>query len=115
MTLVRVSNVTTGRVLAGRAWHATGALERMRGLLGRDLGPDQAMVIEPCNSVHTFFMGIPLDLLFVDPEHRVLRAIPALPPWRLSPMVRGARYVVELAAGAAEGTLAGHCLALEPA
>jgi uncharacterized membrane protein (UPF0127 family) len=77
--------------------------------------PGQGMVIEPCNSVHTFFLGVPLDLLFVDAEHRVLRAIPTLVPWRFSPLVRGARYVVELPAGAAEGTLAGHCLALEPA
>ncbi len=115
MTLVRVSNVSTGRVLADPAWHATGPFERMRGLLGRDLAPRGGMVIEPCNSVHTFFMSVPLDLLFVDREHRVLRAISGLIPWRLSPMVRGARYVVELAAGAAEGTLAGHCLALEPA
>jgi uncharacterized membrane protein (UPF0127 family) len=115
MDLLRVCNVATGSVLAERAWHAKGPLERMRGLLGRTMEPGQGMVIEPCSSVHTFFMGVPLDLLFVDAEHRVLRAIPNLLPWRLSPLIRGARYVVELPAGAAEGTLAGHCLALEPA
>lgn len=115
MELLAVRNVDTGAVLAERAWHATGPLERMRGLLGRTMDTGQGMVIEPCNSVHTFFMGVSLDLLFVDAEHRVLRAIPALSPWRFSPLVRGARYVVELPAGAAEGTLAGHCLALEPA
>lgn len=115
MELLRVRNVATGVVLAERAWHATGPLERMRGLLGRTMEPGQGMVIEPCNSVHTLFMGVPLDLLFLDAEHRVLRAIPNLVPWRLSPLVRGARYAVELPAGAAQGTLAGHCLALEPA
>ncbi len=115
MDLLRVCNTATGSVLAERAWHAKGPLERMRGLLGRTLDPGQGMVIEPCSSVHTFFMAVPLDLLFVDAEHRVLRAIPTLLPWRLSPFIRGARYVVELPAGAAEGTLAGHCLALEPA
>lgn len=94
MELLRVCNVDTGAVLAERAWHATGPLERMRGLLGRTMEADQGMVIEPCNSVHTFFMGVPLDLLFVDAEHRVLRTVSALVPWRLSPIVPDRKSVV---------------------
>ncbi|MED5370979.1 MAG: DUF192 domain-containing protein [Myxococcota bacterium] len=108
-------NLQTGAVLATSALHATGFFERMRGLLGRaPLQPGQGMVIEPCNSVHTWFMGYALDLLFLDRDRRVLRVIPALPPWRMSPIVRGAHSVIELPADASLGTLAGHPLALEP-
>lgn len=112
MKTVDVHNRTTDAVLATNALHATGFFERMRGLLGRPVGP--GMVIEPCNSVHTLFMGDALDLVFADGDGQVLRCVEALVPWRFSPIVAGARYVVELPAGvvARSGTAEGHRLEL---
>ncbi|MCP4809634.1 MAG: DUF192 domain-containing protein [Proteobacteria bacterium] len=112
MKRVTVHNRTRDVVLADAALHATGFFERMQGLLGREVGP--GMVIEPCNSVHTLFMSDELDLVFASGEHEVLRCVEALVPWRFSPIVSGARYVVELPAGviASTGTAAGHRLEL---
>jgi hypothetical protein len=72
---------------------------RTRGLLGRDsLGPDQGLWIKPCNSVHTFFMKFPIDLIFLDRELKVRRLYEAVPPNRVVlPML--AHSVIELPAG----------------
>ena len=78
-----------------------GSLERMRGLLWRPaLAPGQGLLIAPCNSVHTIGMRYAIDVVFLDREGRVLKVCPALKPLRMA-MARGARQVIELAAGEA--------------
>lgn len=78
-----------------------GSLERMRGLLGRPaLAPGEGLLIAPCNSVHTIGMRYPIDVVFLDREGRVIKVRSALRPLRMA-MARGARQVIELAAGEA--------------
>ena len=60
------------------------------------------MWITPCNSIHTFFMAFPIDVVFADAQGRVSRIRSRLGPWRLAWGGRGARHALELAAGAAE-------------
>lgn len=94
--------ITTGRgaVLATDARRATSVRDRLRGLLGTAALPrGQALHIEPCSSIHTFFMAYAIDVLFLDRDGRVLRAIEALAPWRATLPVFGARAVLELPAG----------------
>ncbi len=72
--------------------------------------PGEALWIEPCAMIHTFFMKFPIDVLFLDKERRVVRAIENIQPFRLSPWVGKARSVLEFAAGtlkAAGGALPG--------
>ena len=100
MERVQIRNRTRGTELARRAEVADGWLTRLRGLMGRRrLAAGEGMVIYPCSSIHTFFMAFPIDVAFVDREHRVVKAVPAVRPWRVGPVARGARYVVELPAG----------------
>jgi uncharacterized protein len=74
---------------------------RMRGLLGRrDLPDDECLLIRPAGSIHTFFMRFPIDVLFLDRELQVLAVSSDLGPWRMAGQ-RGARVVVEMAAGQA--------------
>lgn len=81
------------------AYRAEGPLERMRGLLGKSpLGEHEALWLEPCNSVHTFFMSYPLDVLFLDRDGLILKAVHNLYPWRLTCSLK-ARTTIELAAG----------------
>ncbi|HWV39228.1 MAG TPA: DUF192 domain-containing protein [Vulgatibacter sp.] len=90
----------SGAVLATDARQATSLRDRLRGLLGtRALLPGHGLHIEPCSSIHTFFMAYPIDVLFLDREARVLRAIESLPPWRATLPVPRARGVLELPAG----------------
>ena len=72
---------------------------RNHGLLGRpSLSPEDALILAPCNSIHTFFMKFAIDVAFVDRDGRILRARHAVRPWRLQAALR-AFAVVELAAG----------------
>jgi hypothetical protein len=74
----------------------------MRGLLGRaKLARDEALLIEPCASVHTVGMRYSLDLAFLDGEGRVCDLRRDVPPLRLAAS-RSARATLELAAGAAD-------------
>jgi uncharacterized protein len=91
-----------GRVVCRRLAVASSARTRMKGLLGRrSMDPDEGLLLRPAGSVHTAFMRFPIDVVFLDRSLRVLRIAPHLRPWRMSGQ-RGARIVVELAAGAAE-------------
>ena len=110
----RLSNRRTGRVLACNLECAFDSQTRRKGLLGRDaLAEGSALIIAPCNSIHTFFMRFPIDVAFVDRRGTVLRVGRAIPSWRLSASWR-AFAVVEMPAGALEasGTDAGDQLAV---
>jgi uncharacterized membrane protein (UPF0127 family) len=88
-----------GRVVCERCVVADRAHHRMRGLLGRRrLQPGEGMVLRPAWNVHTAFMRFPIDVVFLDADQVVIRIAPALAPWR-TVSCRGAREVVELAAG----------------
>ncbi|MGW0773220.1 DUF192 domain-containing protein [Streptomyces sp. NPDC002835] len=70
---------------------------RRRGLLGRD-GTDGAMLLTPCNSVHTIGMRFPIEVAYLDGELRVL-AVRTMRPGRVGlPRLR-ARLVLEAEAG----------------
>lgn len=89
-----------GQVIARNVWYARTFWTRFLGLMGRKSMPeDTALVIEPCNAVHTFFMRFPIAVLYVDAEERVMRHV-ELKPWRVGPIVRKARKVVELRSSA---------------
>jgi hypothetical protein len=106
-----------GRPTLARVWRASSAWERLRGLLGRArLAPDEALLIEPCSSVHTFGMRYPIDLAYLDRDGRVLRVVARVAPRRLSARP-GARATLEMAPGAAEafGLRAGERLEWRPA
>jgi Uncharacterized conserved protein len=76
---------------------------RFWGLMGRRRLPnDEGLLIDPCNSVHTFFMRFPIDVLFLDQDDRVLKITTELKPFRVA-VGRGARRVLEITAGRAAG------------
>jgi len=96
---LQVTNVTRGTVLATRLEAAHTGPTRRRGLLGRDgLERGEGLWIAPCESVHTFFMRFPIDLVYLDRERRIKKARSAVGPWRLSACL-SAHSILELPAG----------------
>jgi len=97
---VRVTNRRSGTIVGERVVLATGVVSRLRGLLGRtDLVQGEGLWLEPCSSIHMFFMRFPLDALFVDENRLVVRCVPNLRPWRIAAGGVRARAVLELAVG----------------
>src|SRR5437762_12292159 len=91
-----------GTVVCERCSLADSPVARMRGLLGRDgLGEGEGLLLRPASSVHTFFMRFPIDVVFLDRHGVVKRVAEHVRPWR-TVGCRGAKAVVELAAGEAE-------------
>jgi len=98
MSLVRVTNVTSRRVLADRAELAQGMLKRLAGLLTRaSLQEGEALVLPRCSAIHTCGMRFPIDVLFLK-QGVAIKAIRHLNPFRLA-WAKGADTVVELPAG----------------
>lgn len=98
-----IENLTRGTVIADRAEVARSLLARGRGLMGRTALPaGYGLILIPESSIHMFFMRIPIDVLFVDRQHRVIGLREALPPWHPFAGVAPWRghYVVELPVGA---------------
>ncbi len=71
--------------------------ERMKGLIGRrSLPSGEGLLIPHCNAIHTFFMRMTIDAVFLDKDDRVVRVVRNIPPWR--PWIWGgwrARKVLE--------------------
>jgi uncharacterized membrane protein (UPF0127 family) len=117
--IIKIYNQTRDRLLAERGEVARSFMARGRGLMGRVALPESyALIIYPEWSIHTFFMRMPIDVLFVDRADRVVGLREAMPPSRpfagVSPL--HGRYVIEMPAGviAATGTAVGDQLVLTP-
>ncbi len=103
-TRVRVSNVTRQTLLASNVVVANKGATRRRGLLGRErLSPGEGLWIVPCEAVHTFGMQFPIDLVYLDRSHRIIKVRNDVPPRRLS-VCLSAHSVIELASGTIRDT-----------
>jgi uncharacterized membrane protein (UPF0127 family) len=88
----------TGRTVLDFVRPAHTHWTRFRGLIGRGpVPPGHGLWIRPCRQVHMFWMRHPIDVVFLDDDHRVLHVTTGLRPWRISPKVAGATSVVEIA------------------
>jgi uncharacterized membrane protein (UPF0127 family) len=97
-------NVTKKTLVSDRCHFANSVFKRMVGLLNRKaLGPGEGLLLDRCYGIHTFGMRFPLDVLFLDKDLRVMRAVTALPPFRTC-VVKKAVYVLELPVGAIQHT-----------
>ncbi|KXG74303.1 hypothetical protein AN618_23490 [Fervidicola ferrireducens] len=90
----------TGEVIATEVLFARTFFQRLKGLMFKERMDDGcALILEPCNSVHTFFMRFPIDVAFVSKEGRVLEVIKGMKPFRITRIIKGARYVIETPGG----------------
>lgn len=117
MSPLSIVNITRQTQLADRVQVAGDGGSRRKGLLGRErLAEGEGLWIVPCEAVHTFWMRFAIDLIYLDRDHRVVKTLSNVPPWRLSACLR-AHSVLELATGVVRNTQtrAGDQLTLESA
>jgi uncharacterized protein len=87
-------------------------------MFARELADDAGLLIDPCSSIHMFFMRFPLDVIYLNKDDQVVRVQQGIRPWRIGPLhTRGARYVIELPVGVIErsGTSVGDQLSFHTA
>jgi uncharacterized membrane protein (UPF0127 family) len=113
-----VVNTTRGRCSLGERIQVADTLwTTFMGLMGRKvLSPGSGMLLRGCSSIHTFWMRIPIDVLYLDRTLCVNAIDHELRPWRTGTIRRQIRHVLELPAGTAAklGIRVGDVLAIEP-
>ncbi len=94
-----IHNITKKTIIAKKPVVAVSIYERGRGMIGRNFDGFDAMVFNNCSCIHTMFMRISIDVLFVDKTNKICELRRGLRPW--NPFARGpsAISVIELPAG----------------
>lgn len=101
MKVGAVYRADDGRRILDRVWLANTMFHRLRGLLGRPpLQDGEGLLLDPCKGVHTFGMGYPLDVVFMDAAGVVIKTAQGLEPGR-NAWAGGARMALELRGGSA--------------
>jgi uncharacterized membrane protein (UPF0127 family) len=96
----KIINLTKNKILAEDVILSTSFLKRLTGLLGyKSLEKNQAMILWPANSVHTFFMRFPIDVLFVDRNNIVIKTVSNMVPFRATAVYFKSLVVIELPSG----------------
>lgn len=70
-------------------------IKRLFGYMFRKTPHHNAILLNPCNSIHTFFMKFNIDVLFLDEHMQVIKKIENLRPGQVVTKVIGARAVLE--------------------
>jgi uncharacterized membrane protein (UPF0127 family) len=92
----------TGAVVASSIEAAFDSSARRRGLLGRTgLPRGAALVLAPCNAIHTVRMRFPIDVVFAARDGRITKIVRRLAAYRVAASMR-AFATIEFAAGAME-------------
>ena len=102
---MKLINKTKNIILAENVTIANTVSKRIRGLLGReDFNQGEALIIKPCNSIHTCFMRFPIDVLFVDKGNKVIQAISSITPFHFTNIYFRAAFAIELPFGTIQST-----------
>jgi uncharacterized protein len=95
--MMKAINVTRNSLLADSLMTAGTFWSNLVGLLGRrSLPVGSGLWLIPCQSVHTFGMHFPIDVLFLDEANKVIHLVETMRPFRVSRHLVSARSVLEL-------------------
>lgn len=97
---MKIINLTKDTLVADEVTIADNFLSRTKGLLGKNaLKENEALVIKPCNAIHTFFMRFSIDAVFLDKQNKVVAIKENLRPFKITPIYPKAFLVIELPIG----------------
>jgi len=111
-----VRNATRGTTLATDAHLASSYWSRFWGLMLKTRVPDGGgILLTKSSSIHSCFMLMRFDAVFLDDEGKVIKIVHRMRPWWLSFGGKGSKHTLEIAAGAVEptGTQPGDVLLFE--
>lgn len=97
---LHVVNVESNSVIVDQGRVAGNPWNRLIGLMGKKNLPEgDGLLITRSSSIHTCFMRIPIDVLFVNADDQVVDIEENMPAWRARIGRGGAKYVIEVPAG----------------
>lgn len=112
---MRLLNLSNGEELAFNVKMADTFLGRLKGLMFTASLPEgNGLYIQPCRSIHTFFMNYSIDVLYINENNEIVGADEQLEPAKIGNIYKGAFSVLELPKGTIRktGTKVGHFIKL---
>lgn len=70
-------------------------INRLFGYMFRKSPHHDAILLTPCNSIHTFFMKFNIDVLFLSADMKIIKKIENLKPGQVINKIPGAKMVLE--------------------
>lgn len=97
---MKIIHQRTNTILGSNIKKATSFKDRLVGLMFQDemKGMD-GLLLEPCRSIHNFFVRFPIDVVFISKKNTVVKVIRNFRPWQVSGIYLKATKTLELPAG----------------
>ena len=88
------------KIISNNILIAETLVDRLIGLMFREklVGSD-GLLLNPCRSIHTFFMRYNLDIVFISSNNKVIKIIRDIKPWRMTWIYFRAHKTLELPSG----------------
>lgn len=99
---MEIFNLTKNTFCARHLYKAETFSDRLTGMIGKDFSKFDGMLFDRCNAIHSCFMRIPLDVIFLSGDKKVLKTVRDFPPWKLFLACKNSYYVIELPSGTIE-------------
>lgn len=109
ITTIKYKSHTIKDVLLAESFIA-----RLTGYMFRKKPHHKAIMFNPCNSIHTFFMRFDIDVLFLNSNMEIVKKAEALKPGKAVMPVKDAKYVIESEAGAFKDFEVGDRITMNP-
>ncbi len=97
---MKVIHKESNTILAKDLKVAKTLMERTIGLMFvKEMRGFDGLLLDPCNSVHNFFVRFPIDLIFLNNDMEIVKLVRCFKPWRMTGIYLRARKVLELPNG----------------
>jgi uncharacterized protein len=113
---MKVVNLTNGAELVNQLATADTFFTRLKGLMfSKDLPAGHGLIIQPCQSIHTFFMNYPIDVIYLSNELEIVGLDETIKPGTVGKFHKQSQSVLELPAGTIQktGTQIGNYLTIK--
>ncbi len=102
---MKIFNKQKNTILAENVIMADTMFKRMKGLLGyKEIKKGYALILNPCNSIHTFFMKFSIDVVFLNKNNQVVKIIQSIKPFRMTGVYLNSKITIELSPGTIESS-----------
>jgi uncharacterized membrane protein (UPF0127 family) len=93
-----LKNLSSNLVIASDIFVAKNFFEKAVGMIGKNFKSFDAYILPSCSSIHTWFMQMAIDLIYLDKNKKVLKTDSEVKPWRMKVGPPGTYFVIELPA-----------------
>jgi uncharacterized protein len=97
---VKAVNLSNGAEIANEIAKAHSFFTRFKGLMfSKSLPEGHGLHIQPCQSIHTFFMNYPIDVLYLNKEYEIVGLQESFQPSKIGQVYKNGYSVLELPPG----------------